>query len=597
VTPRESGHRPSGGGSSNSRLRARWIALALAGGLALVAPPADAQRISNPDLYRKSLRAATQAGKQYGLVEVDPEVERVNRIGYELASVSEFDKFPFTFSVVDMPIPNAFALPAGHIFVTRGLLDLGLDDDMLAGLLGHEIAHVTQQHFLRMQRRATLFNALSQLLTLGMIAAQSGSRDEIYQGPGGIWQRDSSNTADLLQGAQATSLVMSELLLRSYSRDNEDESDEVGQRLAAKAGYSPDGARQLMAKMRARIPQTKAFGYWQTHPFFDDRVRAAEARAGTLAALDPPAAASVDAYRQATQAALLAFLETGEKLEDDARETLESSALLAWPAGDQADRIRIERLEELRAETEDRLSLSRDYGAVVNAYLEQMRQISARTPDSPALERLRRELGEMRGELARLYPKALEVLDGGVYETSFLESFLSNYPDSPRRHEAALALGLAYSRLGRETEAVDRLVQVWESAPESEAGQQAARGLRNLAPLLAQLGALELLANQSRDDELAALAERRLDEFAQRFTELSNGADYLDRFPSGAYAEIVTRRLNDLAEGAYREMVLYQQLGDVAKAIERANEILEHAPLSPAAERLGEELEEERVTG
>ncbi|HUP25258.1 MAG TPA: M48 family metalloprotease [Thermoanaerobaculia bacterium] len=572
------------------------LALALSLGAGSVAP-LEAQRISNPDLYRKSLRAATQAGKQYGIVETDPEVERVNRIGYELAAVSDFDKFPFTFSVVDMSIPNAFALPGGHIFVTRGLLDLGLDDDMLASLLGHEIAHVTQQHFLRMQRRATLFNALSQLLTIGMIAAQSSSRDEIYQGPGGIWQRDSSNTADLLQGAQATSLVMSELLLRSYSRDNEDESDEVGQRLSAKAGYSPDGARQLMAKMRARIPQTKAFGYWQTHPFFDDRVRAAEARAQTLAVLGAPSREALDSYRQGTQTALLGFLETTEKLEEDARETLKTSALLAWPAGPAADGIRVERLERLRTETEQRLSLSRDYGALVTAYLEQMRQISALTPESPALERLRRELGGIRSELSRLYPAAIEVLDRGVYETSFLESYLSNYPDSPRRHEAAVALGLAYSRLGRETEAVDRLVRVWESAPESEAGQQAALGLRNLAPLLRQLGALELLAGQERDEELAALAERRLDEFSKRFTELSNGADYLRRFPDGDHAEIVTNRLHDLAENAYREMVLYQQLGDVAKAIDRANQILEHAPLSPAAERLGRELEEEGVTG
>jgi regulator of sirC expression with transglutaminase-like and TPR domain len=115
--------------------------------------------------------------------------------------------------------------------------------------------------------------------------------------------------------------------------------------------------------------------------------------------------------------------------------------------------------------------------------------------------------------------------------------------------------------------------------------------------MLEQLGALELLANQGRDEELAALAERRLDEFSKRFTELANGADYLDRFPEGAYAEIVTNRLNNLAESAYREMVLYQQLGDVAKAIERASQILEHAPLSPAAERLGDELEEEGVTG
>jgi predicted Zn-dependent protease len=586
--------------SDPSRRRAglRSLAAVLAATLLLgpLLAPATAQTVSNPDLYRKSLEAAAQAVRQYGLVEDPAAQERVTRIGYRLASRSGFDRYPFTFTVIDMPIPNAFALPAGQIFVTRGMLDLDLDDDMLAALLGHEIAHVTEQHFLHMRRRATLLNVLSSLLTVGAIAADRSSRDDVYQGPGGIWQRDPGNTADLLQGAQATGVVVGELLLRSYSRENEDESDEVGQRLAAAAGYDPDGARQLMAKMRAVIPQSKSFGYWQTHPFFDDRVRAAEARARSLHAREDIDQQAVDAYRQRTQEVLL-----GELLRKDAPELLEQSikqaALAAWPRGEASDRLRLERLDARRDRELERLELSRDYGSLIQAYEHELRVVRELTPESELLATLTREIEEMRATLQALSPKAVAVLDGGVYETSFLESFLSNYPDSPRTAEVALALGTAYSRLGRETDAVEQLLRVWEDAPDTEQGRSAGRGLRALAPMLNQLAALEVLARQQRDPELSELAAGRLEQQVARYQDLGNGAEYLARFPDGSYVEEVTDRLNELAEHLYREMTLYQQLGDVAKAVDRASRILEHAPLSPAAERLSRTLEEEGVSG
>ncbi|HVS16231.1 MAG TPA: M48 family metalloprotease [Thermoanaerobaculia bacterium] len=578
------------------RARAAVLVALLAPGVAL--EPAAAQTVTNPELYRKSLEAAAQAVRQYGLVE-DPGVQaRVADIGYRLASRSGFEKFPFTFAVIDMPIPNAFALPAGQIFVTRGMLDLDLSDDMLAALLGHEIAHVTEQHFLHMRRRATLLNVLSSLLTVGAIAADRGSRDDVYQGPGGIWQRDPGNTADLLQGAQATGVVVGELLLRSYSRENEDESDEVGQRLAAAAGFDPNGARQLMAKMRAVIPQSKSFGYWQTHPFFDDRVRAAEARARSLQAreVDPQ---GVDAYRRRTQEVLLGELQRSEgpAMTEALQQSIKQAALVAWPRGEASDRLRLERLHTRREAELERLELSRDYGSLIEAFEVERRAVGALTPESILIATLSREIAEMTATLESLYPKAVAVLDGGVYETGFLESFVSNYPDSPRLPEVALALGTAYSRLGRETEAVEQLLRVWELAPETEQGRSAARGLRALVPLLNRLAALEALARQERDEELAALAAGRLEQQATRYEDLGNGAEYLTRFPDGHHAEEVTDRLHQLAEHLYREMSLYRQLGDVAKAVDRASRILEHAPLSPAAERLSRALEEEGVSG
>lgn len=545
------------------------------------------QEISNPDLYLKSLGAATEAVGHYGLVEDPATLERVNRIGYRLAQRSGFRKFPFAFSVVDMPIPNAFALPAGQIFVTRGMLDLQLDDDMLAALLGHEIAHVTEEHFLRMRKRATLLTVLSQIATIGAAAIAANSNDT-YQGPGGYLYRDSSAAA-LLQATQATGVVVSELLLRSYSRDNEDQSDEEGQRLAALAGFDPSGTRRLMERMQAMIPQTKAFGYWQTHPFFDQRVLAAEARERALVAQDPVADTEVAAFRQATQKTMLAFLDQ-PKIPDPSRETIKQSALISWPRGAAAEGLRLERLRNARELEEGRLTQSRDYGRVLELYKKEAAAVRELTPESPLLLTLTQDMGEMRQKLEELYPKALEVLDGGVHETGFLEAFLSNYPESPKSAKVALELGISYSRLRRETKAVEKLLDVWEAPDAGELAVQARRGLINLAPVLEQLSALETLATQERDSELSELATIRLDELASKYKEIGNGADYLKRFPKGKYALTVSHRLESLADTLYREMVLYQELGDSAKAIERANLILENAPMSAAAERLGRQL-------
>src|SRR5215813_13202017 len=131
--------------------------------------------IADASLFEESLKAAVEAVKQYGTRDNAAEVARVNRIAYELAQQSDFQKYPFVFGIVKMPEPNAFALPGGQIFITGGMLDLGLDDDMLANVLGHEIGHVIREHNQRLQRRATVMSVLSNLLVVGaVIGAERG---------------------------------------------------------------------------------------------------------------------------------------------------------------------------------------------------------------------------------------------------------------------------------------------------------------------------------------------------------------------------------------------------------------------------------------
>jgi Zn-dependent protease with chaperone function len=564
-----------------------------------LASSAQSQEITNPDLFEKSLQAAEAALNYYGNYESRIEARRVAEIGYRIAGQSSFRKFPFSFYLVDMPIPNAFALPGGQIFITRGMLDLDLDDDMLAGLLGHEIGHVIHEHGVRMQRRATLLNVLSQAVLVGvMISSDSGGTSPgNYPGYPGA----GSNQGDRVMGAAAAGLVVSELLLRSYGREFEDEADAEGQRLAAAAGFDPTGTQKLMARMADRIPETQEYGYWRTHPFLEARARAAAIRAEYLKVLEIE---PVDEYRRETQRVLLAWREKKPfkppepppapprpptlplQESPEILDPIKVAALGAWPRGAAAETLRLERLHRRRDRQMARNELSRNLGRLIAAYREEVDEVRELDPETPFVAALEREIGGFEAQIRVLYPKATAVLAAGIYETEFLEVFQGNYPDAQEIPQVALSLGDAYSRLGRPGDAVRQYLKCWRAAPESEMGRRARLGLRNLTPVLDRLAALQELAQIDDDPELLALAQQRLQEVAASYAELSNGAEFVKSYPESPMTPTVNRRLNEIAENLYGEMVLYQSVGDHAKALDRIQRILTQAPLSPAAEKL-----------
>ncbi|MCP4662776.1 MAG: M48 family metalloprotease [bacterium] len=565
-------------------LSALVLALSPAGGAAL--------RISKPDLYEKSLKAAQQALEHYGAYDDPAERRRLNDIAYRLAVHADFDAFPFTFYLIDMPEPNAFALPGGQIFITRGMLHLGLTDDMLGCLLGHEIAHVVHEHGTRMRRRATLLNLLSQALVLGVLVGADDDRDRTYD-PYDPYGRSESRKGSLVQGTAAAGMVLSELLLRNYSREFEDEADVEGQRLAAAAGFDPAGARQLWELMNARIPQSKEYGYWRTHPFSDQRRRAAEVRAEELKIQEGRPA---EDYRALTQKVILDYgaKQQGEKRKAEKQKAeklasfIERSALTAWPQGPRAEQLRLSELHRRRDAELEQPNASRDYGRLVRAYRVEIEEVRVLTPQTAFLATLERELAELRDEAEAIFPKAVEIWKEGIFQTPFLETFLSNYPTAAEVPDVALALGNAYSRIGRQTDAVEQYLRAAEVGPETPAGRQAFNGLRNLTPYLTQLAALRELADEIDDSVLGDLARKRLTEHAPIYEEIANGAEYLKRFPEGDEAATIRTRLETLAGNLYGEVVLYQGVGDHVKALEKIQLILTHAPLSRAAEMLRE---------
>jgi predicted Zn-dependent protease len=189
----------------------------------------------------------------------------VARVGQALARTTELPDLGFTFTVLDSPVINAFALPGGYVYVTRGVLALASDEAELAGVLAHEIGHVTARH--AAQR-------YSQQIVAGLGAAVLGTV--------GAATDFGERAAESLAAA-----------LQSYSRDQEFEADTLGIRYLGRAGYAVDAMAGFLAKLDrhsaleadliGRPGQAGAFDVMATHPRTTERIERAAAlgRIGT----------------------------------------------------------------------------------------------------------------------------------------------------------------------------------------------------------------------------------------------------------------------------------------------------------------------------
>ena len=208
----------------------------------------------------------------------------VNSVGQLLARTVERRDLEYTFTIVDSDTVNAFAVPGGYIYITRGLLALFGDEAELAGVLGHELGHITALHYARGQGQAILAQ-------IGVLAADVLTR----QAGAGAAVR---NVLGELSGKAAFAY------LRSHSRENEYESDDLGIRYIARAGYDTRGVARMLAKIRAharlrarlagRSPEEiDRFDYTATHPAPATRVRRALENAARTPVRDPMVAREI----------------------------------------------------------------------------------------------------------------------------------------------------------------------------------------------------------------------------------------------------------------------------------------------------------------
>ncbi|MCA2986576.1 M48 family metallopeptidase [Gemmatimonas sp.] len=238
-----------GSGADTGRVTTRVRRAAAVGALLAVGAcvPGTAQEVAMGSQY------AQQIEQQLPIVR-DPEIVRyINVLGDSIARVVDDRSLTWRFNVVDQPEINAFAVPGGHIYVNRGLIERTTNMSELAGVLGHEIAHVTQRHSMKQMAAAQRANYG---LSIGCILAPS-----------------------FCQGLAGTGVsVLAQAGFAKFSRDDETESDRFGVKYVTRAGIDPRGMPsmfRILLRERERNPGSVE-AWFASHPIEESRIRTTE---------------------------------------------------------------------------------------------------------------------------------------------------------------------------------------------------------------------------------------------------------------------------------------------------------------------------------
>jgi predicted Zn-dependent protease len=194
--------------------------------------------------------------RHYEMIDDPVIVDYVNQVGNRIVSVLEEPMFNYRFHVINVDTYNAFAIPAGYIFINSGLMAAMDNEAELAGILAHEIAHVNARHISqKIERSKRIGWATMAGIAAGVLIGAAGGAEAGQA---------------VTQGSQAAGAA-AEL---SYSRDNEIQADQLGLIYLNDAGYNGEGLLKILKKMRSK----QWFGteqiptYMRTHPAIDERI-------------------------------------------------------------------------------------------------------------------------------------------------------------------------------------------------------------------------------------------------------------------------------------------------------------------------------------
>jgi len=213
----------------------------------LVKKADDVRDIQFTDAEEQQLGAAVseKIRTRYGVVQ-DAAVHRyIALVGGALAVSSPRPALSWTFVVLDTDGVNAFAAPGGYVHITRGALALLQDESELAGVLGHEIVHVTEKHTIKAIQKSK--------------AVQMGASETL-----------SGNSALLERAVNAT---YDNIVEKGFGREEENESDEKGIALANGTGYAPGGLGSFLTRLKERNKDSQEKrGLFASHPEMDSRL-------------------------------------------------------------------------------------------------------------------------------------------------------------------------------------------------------------------------------------------------------------------------------------------------------------------------------------
>ncbi len=202
--------------------------------------------LSESDEIKLGKQTDAEVRKEYGVYEDQNLNAYLNDICHKLAGLSHRPNLPYELKIVDASVVNAFAVPGGYLYMTRGILAYLNSEAELAGVMGHELGHITARHSAQQYSRA-------QLAQVGLAV-------------GGLF------LGDLFSGVAQLGVGM---LFLSFSRDNERQADDLGVEYASKAGFDSKELAsffETLERMNPGSDRSGLPGWFSTHPNPEDRV-------------------------------------------------------------------------------------------------------------------------------------------------------------------------------------------------------------------------------------------------------------------------------------------------------------------------------------
>ncbi len=209
----------------------------------------DSEEVSLGEATRK------QAETEFGGIFDNEEIQQyISYVGQKLARVSHRPNFKYTFKVVNSKILNAFAIPGGYIYITKGLLSRLEKESQLAAVLAHEVAHIGARHSARMLENALLAGGI---ILGGYTLLKKNTKDE-----------------DVHNIYLIASQVVATIILSGYSRKDEEEADTLGLDYIVKNNYHPYAMIELLEILQKENKERPNFveDLFRTHPYTKKRI-------------------------------------------------------------------------------------------------------------------------------------------------------------------------------------------------------------------------------------------------------------------------------------------------------------------------------------
>lgn len=222
--------------------------------------------LTRAEEIRIGSEAAPQFTEEFGGAVPSADLQAyVTGIGARMAAITEADNpsLPWSFTLLNSDVVNAFALPGGKVFITRGLASQLTNEAQIAGVIGHEIGHVTAQHGNQRVSNQIGFNVVLTAVAIGV--GLSGDKDIEAAGAIGI----------------PALAIGGNLVLLKYGRNEEVEADALGMRYMSRVGYHPRGQLEVMQLLAKLSGGERAPEILSTHPHPEtriERIRASLAR-------------------------------------------------------------------------------------------------------------------------------------------------------------------------------------------------------------------------------------------------------------------------------------------------------------------------------